>query len=379
MEQRQEGGLWQRRTHVAKRSLGHIVIEYERRNIRERLDSHRRTIGRGNAFDDLRDAGLEMLHELDVEAAQRAFEHAGIWYNVGRLATGKLANGQCDLLGRRHFASDELLKRQVHMDAGRDGVDTDLGARAVAALALKRDAETVHARERRAAVEHQAKRRLAIDMHGKGGLGARVLQQTVGDGGAGALKGFLARLEQQLNRGVGVDKLGLAGLEQARRTKQRRRMHIVSACVHAAVDGGKRLSRLLGNRQGIHIATEHDDRTGLLVRTRTVTPSSSCRAGTDEANDTGAVNKHGIGNIHLVQTRLDIRGRLRKVVTELRRLMEIMAPCGKLIGKRLSFCDQAIADSGLRHRSGLRRWLRLKIGQSWCHRCPPVTFLQQAL
>ena len=126
------------------------------------------------------------------------------------------------------------------MDAGRDGVDADLGARAMAALALKRDAKTVHARERRAAVEHQAKRRLAIDMYGEGGLGTRVLQQTVGDGGAGTLKGFLARLE--LNRGVGVDKLGLAGLEQARRTKQRRRVHIVSACVHAAVRRGERLA-----------------------------------------------------------------------------------------------------------------------------------------
>lgn len=128
------------------------------------------------------------------------------------------------------------------MDAGRDGVDADLGAGTVATLALQCNAETVHARERRAAVEHQAKRRLAIDMHGKGDLGTRVLQQTVGDGGAGTLKGFLARLEQQLNCGVGVHKRGLAGLEQARRTKQRRRMHIVSACVHAAVRRGERLA-----------------------------------------------------------------------------------------------------------------------------------------
>ena len=79
-------------------------------------------------------------------------------------------------------------------------------------------------------------------MHGKGGLGTRVLQQTIGDGGAGTLKGFLARLEQQLNRGIGVDKLGLAGLEQARRTKQRRRMHIVTASMHAAVRRGERLA-----------------------------------------------------------------------------------------------------------------------------------------
>ena len=242
MEQRQEGGLGQHCAHVAKRRLRHAVVKYERGNIRERLDSRRRTIGRGNAFDDLGDAGLEVLHELDVEATQRSLEHTSVGDDICGLTAGELANGKRDLLSRRHLAGDELLKRQMHMDAGRDGVDADLGARAMAALALKRDAKTVHARERRAAVEHQAKRRLAIDMHGKGGLGTRVLQQTVGDGGAGTLKGFLARLEQQLDRGVGVDKRGLAGLEQARRSKQRRRVHIVSACVHAAVRRGERLA-----------------------------------------------------------------------------------------------------------------------------------------
>ena len=118
-------------------------------------------------------------------------------------------------------------------------------------------------------------------MHGKGGLGAWVLQQTVGDGSACPLKGLLTRLEQQFDGSIGVDKLGLAGLEHTSRTKQRRRVHIVTASMHAAVRRGERLARLLGNRQGIHIATEHDDRTGLLVHAGTVTPSSSCRAGTD--------------------------------------------------------------------------------------------------
>ncbi len=33
----------------------------------------------------------------------------------------------------------------MHMHAGRDGVDANLGARAMAALALKRDMKTVHA------------------------------------------------------------------------------------------------------------------------------------------------------------------------------------------------------------------------------------------
>ena len=207
------------------------------------------------------------------------------------------------------------------MDAGRDGVDADLGARAMAALALERDAETVHARKRRAPIEHQAERRLAVDVHGKGSLGARVLQQAIGDGSARPFKGLLARLEQQLHRGVGLHKLGLAGLEQARRTKQCRRVHIVTASMHAAIGGCKGLAGFLDNGQGIHIASEHDDRSGPLVLARAIALSGRGRTGTDQANDAGTVDERGMGDVHLVQTCLDIGRRLRKIVTELRHLV----------------------------------------------------------
>ena len=160
----------------------------------------------------------------------------------------------------------------------------------MAALALERDAETVHARKRRAPIEHQAERRLAVDVHGKGSLGTRVLQQAIGDGSACPFKGLLARLEQQLHRGVGLHKLGLAGLEQARRTKQRRRVHIVTASMHAAIGGCKGLAGFLDNGQGIHIASEHDDRSGLLVLARAIALSSRGRTGTDQANDAGTVD-----------------------------------------------------------------------------------------
>ena len=156
-------------------------------------------------------------------------------------------------------------------------------------------------------------------------------------------------------------------------------MHIVATSVHAAVGRSERLARFLGNGQGIHVAAKHDDRSGLLVLARAIALGGRGRTGTDQANDAGTVDERGMGDVHLVQTRLDIGRRLRKIVTELGHLMEIVAPCGKLTGKCLGFFDQAFADSGLRRCSSLRRWLRLKIGQSWCHRCPPVTFLQHAL
>ena len=296
-----------------------------------------------------------MLHELDIEATQRSLEHTSIRDDICGLTAGELANGKRDLLGRRHFASDKLLKCQMHVHTRRNGVDADLGARAMTALALQRDAETVHARERRTAVKHQAKRRLAIDMHGKGDLRARVLQQTVGDGGAGTLKGFLARLEQQLNRGVGINKLSLARFEHTSRTKQRRRVHIVTASMHAAVDRGKRLARLFRDGKGIHVTAQHDDRAGLIVRARTVALGRHGRTGTDEAHNTGAVDERGKRDVHLGQARLDIRRGLWEAITQLGHLVEIVSPRSELVCKSLSFCNKTVTDSGLRRGGGLGR------------------------
>ena len=190
----------------------------------------------------------------------------------------------------------------------------------MAALALQRDAETIHARKRRAPIEHQAERRLAVNVHGKGRLRARVLQQTVGDGGAGTLKGFLARLEQQLNRSVGVNKLCLARFEHTSRTKQRRRVHIVTASVHAAIGGCKGLAGFLGNGQGVHVATKHDDRTGLLIRADAIALGRG-GTGADKAHNAGTIDERSKWDVHLGQARLDIRRGLREAITQLGHLM----------------------------------------------------------
>ena len=100
------------------------------------------------------------------------------------------------------------------------------------------------------------------------------------------------------------------------------------------------------------------------------------RTGTDEANNTGAVDERGKWDVHLGQTCLDIRRGLRKAITQLGRLVQVVAPRSKLVCKSLSLGNKTVANGGLRRRGGLGRWLRLKIGQSWCHRCPPVLFVQ---
>ena len=224
----------------------------------------------------------------------------------------------------------------------------------MAALALQRDAETVHARERRTPIEHQAERRLAVNVHGESRLGTRVLQKAIGNGSAGALKGFLARLKQQLNRGIGIDKLDLASLEQAGGTKQGRRMHIVAAGMHATVGGSERFARFLGNGKGIHIASEHDDRAGLIVRADAIALGRD-GTDTDEAHNTGAVDERGKRDAHLGQTCLDIRRGLRKAITQLGRLVQVVAPRSKLVCKSLSLGNKTVTDGGLRRRGGLGR------------------------
>lgn len=168
-------------------------------------------------------------------------------------------------------------------------------------------------------------------------------------------KGLLARLEQQLHRGVGVDKLGLAGLEQVGGTKQGRRMHIVAASMHAAVDRGERLARLFRDGQCVHVATEHDDRAGLIVRAHTVALGRHGRTSTNKAHNTGAVDERGKRDAHLGQTCLDIRRGLRKAITQLGRLMQVVAPRSMFVCKSLSLGNKTVTDSGLRCRGGLGR------------------------
>lgn len=140
MEQRQEGGLGQHCAHVTKRRLSHIAVEYERGT----SESVSIVAGvRYVAATPLTTSAMRVLRcsMSSTSKAQRAFQHAGIWDDVGSLTAGELTHGKCDLLGRRHLAGDKLLERQVHMHARRDGVDANLGARAVTTLALERDAK----------------------------------------------------------------------------------------------------------------------------------------------------------------------------------------------------------------------------------------------
>ena len=156
-------------------------------------------------------------------------------------------------------------------------------------------------------------------------------------------------------------------------------MHIVAASMHAAVDRGKRLARLFRDGKGIHVTAQHDNRAGPIVRARTVALGRHGRAGTDEAHNTGTINERGKWDVHLGQARLDIRRGLWEAITQLGYLVEIVSPRSELVCKSLSLGNKTVTDSGLRCRGGLGRWLRLKIGLSWCHRCPPVLFVQQTL
>ena len=97
-------------------------------------------------------------------------------------------------------------------------------------------------------------------------------------------------------------------------------MHIVSACVHAAVGGCKGLAGFLGNGQGVHVATEHDDRTGLLIRADAIILGRG-GTGADKAHNAGTIDERGKRDVHLGQARLDIRRGLWEAITQLGHLV----------------------------------------------------------
>ena len=66
----------------------------------------------------------------------------------------------------------------------------------------------------------------------------------------------------------------------------------------------------------IHVAAQHNDRTGLFVRADAIALGRG-GTGADKAHNAGTIDERGMGDVHLVQTCLDIGRRLRKIVTEL--------------------------------------------------------------
>lgn len=97
-------------------------------------------------------------------------------------------------------------------------------------------------------------------------------------------------------------------------------MHIVTASMHAAIGGCKGLAGFLDNGQGVHVATQHNDRSGLFVRADAIALG---RGGTDtdKAHNTGTIDERSKWNVHLGQARLDIRRGLREAITQLRHLV----------------------------------------------------------
>lgn len=67
--------------------------------------------------------------------------------------------------------------------------------------------------------------------------------------------------------------------------------------------------RFLGNGQRIHVAAQHNDRTGLFVRADAIALGRG-GTGADKAHNAGTIDERGMGDVHLVQTCLDIGRRL---------------------------------------------------------------------
>ena len=80
---------------------------------------------------------------------------------------------------------------------------------------------------------------------------------------------------------------------------------------------------------GIHVATQHNDRTGLFVRAGSIALGRG-GTGTDKAHNTGTIDERGKRDVHLGQARLDIRRGLREAITQLGHLVQIVSPRSEL-------------------------------------------------
>ena len=96
----------------------------------------------------------------------------------------------------------------------------------------------------------------------------------------------------------------------------------------------KGLAGFLGNGQGIHVATQHNDRSGLFVRADAIALGRG-GTGTDKARNTGTIDERGKRDVHLGQARWIYAEVCGSVVTKFGRPMQIVTPCGKLIGKKV--------------------------------------------
>ena len=87
---------------------------------------------------------------------------------------------------------------------------------------------------------------------------------------AGPVVALLARLEHEQHP---PGELVAAGGEQLGRADQHRRVGVVAAGVHRVVDGGREVeARVLGHRQGVHVAPQEDRRPGRVPVSRAAMP-----------------------------------------------------------------------------------------------------------
>ena len=198
-----------------------------------------------------------------------------------------------------------------------DGVDTGVGHRAVAALAVDGDVVLLAACHGDAAAGHKhcanRQRHPGQNVKHHGCIYFRVFQQAVFQHVRRALKNFLGRLKFQLH---GAFDLVLVVFQQLCRAQHHGGVHIVAAAVHPAWDlGSKFLTGFFLDRQGVHVAAQQNGLAGALA---------ACQ----RENAAPAAVLRGIA--HFSQSLFDKGFRLGQVKAHLRVTMQGAPPFAQL-------------------------------------------------
>ena len=174
-------------------------------------------------------------------------------------------------------------------------------------------------------------------MHRKRAVDVRVFEHAFGNCFVGTVVAFLTGLEEQLHRAF---QFAFVRFQNTGGAKQGGRVHVMAAGMHVAVGRCEFLARFFSHRQTVDVASQHKARLAL----------------SDGSDNARSVDDRVEGNAELGELRLDIRARIGRFKPDFRHLVDVAAPCDKLLFERGRLFEEI---------DGCRHWcLAFRLGRS---------------
>ena len=209
-----------------------------------------------------RDSSPESFSRLRAVGPGGGQEGGRVGYHVARGASVQAAHGHHHRVEHVEPAGDQGMQRHHHLAGRGDRVRVAVRYRGMSAATADRHVNRVGRGERRAwpggehpAPEHVRENMQRVGRHGR--LAGRA-EHAFLEHDPGPAAAFLGRLEHEDHA---AGDLSLPCGQQARRAGQHRRVQVVAARVHHAIDpGGKRRSGRLRHGQRVHVPAQQHHR-----------------------------------------------------------------------------------------------------------------------